>query len=308
MPLAIELAAARVRTLPVEQIAARLDDRFRLLTGGSRTALARHQTLRATIDWSYDLLTEPERAVLRRLSVFAGGATLEAAEAVCAGDGGGCAGHPGRARPAGREVAGLHRSGVGRGALPAAGDGPRVRRRPAGRGRRGRSDGASPPGLVPAPGRGGVAARSSRAPSRSSGCAVSIASTTTCTPPWSGRWASPARARPPCGWRRACGATGRSAATSRKGRALLERAVAGVGGDVSALRANAFTGAGNLAFMQGDFRAASTFHEASLTLHREMGDRQSVAYAANNLANTAAPAGRSRACPHALRGERRPAA
>ena len=86
IPLAIELAAARVRALPVEQIAARLDDRFRLLTGGSRAAVARHQTLRATIDWSYDLLTEPERAVLRRLSVFAGGATLEAAESVCAGD------------------------------------------------------------------------------------------------------------------------------------------------------------------------------------------------------------------------------
>ena len=62
VPLAIELAAARVRTLPVEQIAARLDDRFRLLTGGSRAGVARHQTLRATIDWSFDLLTEPERA------------------------------------------------------------------------------------------------------------------------------------------------------------------------------------------------------------------------------------------------------
>ena len=87
IPLAIELAAARVRALPVEQIAARLDDRFRLLTGGSRTALPRQQTLRATIDWSHDLLTEPERALLRRLAVFAGGWTLEAAEAVGAGDG-----------------------------------------------------------------------------------------------------------------------------------------------------------------------------------------------------------------------------
>ena len=65
IPLAIELAAARVRALPVEQIAARLDDRFRLLTGGSRTALPRQQTLRALIDWSYDLLSEPERALLR---------------------------------------------------------------------------------------------------------------------------------------------------------------------------------------------------------------------------------------------------
>src|SRR5205823_12041285 len=65
----------------------RLDDMFRLLTGGSRTALPRQQTLRALIDWSYDLLAEPERALLRRLSVFAGGWTLEAAEAVCLGEG-----------------------------------------------------------------------------------------------------------------------------------------------------------------------------------------------------------------------------
>jgi predicted ATPase/class 3 adenylate cyclase len=87
IPLAIELAAARVKALSVEQIAARLDDRFRFLTGGSRTALPRQQTLQALIDWSYSLLTEPERTLFRRLSVFAGGWTLAAAEAVCAGDG-----------------------------------------------------------------------------------------------------------------------------------------------------------------------------------------------------------------------------
>jgi len=86
IPLALELAAARVRVLSVEQIAERLDDRFRLLTGGSRTALPRQQTLRALIDWSYDLLTESEKALFRRLAVFVGGWTLEAAEAVCAGD------------------------------------------------------------------------------------------------------------------------------------------------------------------------------------------------------------------------------
>jgi len=83
IPLAIELAAARIKVLSVDEIAARLDDRFSLLTTGSRTAIPRHQTLRATIDWSYDLLTEAERILLRRLSVFAGGFTLEAAEAVC---------------------------------------------------------------------------------------------------------------------------------------------------------------------------------------------------------------------------------
>ena len=83
IPLAIELAAARVRALSVENVAARLSDRFHLLTGGSRTALPRQQTLRALIDWSYDLLTEKERILFRRLAVFAGGWTLEAAEAVC---------------------------------------------------------------------------------------------------------------------------------------------------------------------------------------------------------------------------------
>jgi predicted ATPase/DNA-binding CsgD family transcriptional regulator len=84
MPLAIELAAARVAILTVEQVAARLGDRFRLLAGGSRTGVARHQTLRATVEWSHALLTPREQVLFRRLSVFAGGWTLEAAEAVCA--------------------------------------------------------------------------------------------------------------------------------------------------------------------------------------------------------------------------------
>ena len=85
IPLAIELAAARAATLGAEGVAARLDDRFRLLTSGRRTALPRHQTLRATLDWSYDLLSACERLILRRLSVFAGGCTLEAAGTVAAG-------------------------------------------------------------------------------------------------------------------------------------------------------------------------------------------------------------------------------
>ena len=87
IPLALELAAARVRALSVEQIAIRLDDQFRLLTEGSRTGLPRHQTLRATMDWSYELLTEPERLLYRRLAVFGGSFNLEAAEAVCSGTG-----------------------------------------------------------------------------------------------------------------------------------------------------------------------------------------------------------------------------
>ncbi|GGL15071.1 BTAD domain-containing putative transcriptional regulator [Streptomyces flaveus] len=85
LPLAIELAAARLRMLTPRQIADRLDDRFRLLTSGSRTVLPRQQTLRAVVDWSWYLLDEPERTVLREVSVFAGGWDLQAAEAVCTG-------------------------------------------------------------------------------------------------------------------------------------------------------------------------------------------------------------------------------
>jgi predicted ATPase/class 3 adenylate cyclase len=86
IPLAIELAAARMKVLSAEQIATRLDDRFRLLTGGARTALPRQQTLRAMIDWSYSLLSEQEKILFRRLAVFVGGWTLEAAESICGGD------------------------------------------------------------------------------------------------------------------------------------------------------------------------------------------------------------------------------
>ncbi|MFF5973537.1 ATP-binding protein [Streptomyces sp. NPDC012769] len=88
LPLAIELAAARLRMLTPRQIADRLDDRFRLLTSGARTVLPRQQTLRAVVDWSWDLLDGAERAVLRRLAVFTGGCDLEAAEAVCGEPGG----------------------------------------------------------------------------------------------------------------------------------------------------------------------------------------------------------------------------
>jgi predicted ATPase/DNA-binding CsgD family transcriptional regulator len=87
IPLAIELAAARTRALSVEQISERLKESFSVLSGGGRTATARHGTLRATMDWSHELLPEGERGVFGRLSVFAGGFTLEAAEAICAGEG-----------------------------------------------------------------------------------------------------------------------------------------------------------------------------------------------------------------------------
>jgi predicted ATPase/class 3 adenylate cyclase len=87
IPLALELAAARVKIMPPQKLVERLEDRFRYLTGGKREALAHHQTLRATIDWSYDLLDEAEKLLLNRLSVFQGGFVMEAAEGVCAGEG-----------------------------------------------------------------------------------------------------------------------------------------------------------------------------------------------------------------------------
>ncbi len=87
IPLALELAAARIKMMSLEEIASHLNDRFHLLTGGARTALPRHQTLQAMIDWSHDLLSDPERILLRRLSVFAGGWSLEAAESICQGEG-----------------------------------------------------------------------------------------------------------------------------------------------------------------------------------------------------------------------------
>ena len=86
LPLALELAAARLRVLPLNQLAGLLDDRFRVLTGGNRTALPRHQTLRAVVDWSHDLLFDDERRLFARLSVFTGGWDLDAAESVCADD------------------------------------------------------------------------------------------------------------------------------------------------------------------------------------------------------------------------------
>jgi predicted ATPase len=87
IPLAIELAAARVLAMTVDEIAARLDDRFQLLIGSNRTVLSRHQTLRGVLDWSHQLLSDPERVLFRRLSVFAGGSTLDAAERVGGGAG-----------------------------------------------------------------------------------------------------------------------------------------------------------------------------------------------------------------------------
>jgi predicted ATPase/class 3 adenylate cyclase len=286
VPLAIELAAARVRTLPVEQIAARLDDRFRLLTGGSRAVVARHQTLRATIDWSFDLLTDPEKAVLRRLSVFAGGAPLEAAESVCEGD-----------PVESFEVLDLLGRLIEKSLVftdPASAEA-RFRLletvREYARTR-----------LVEA----GEAETALRRHRDWYLAMVEEASAVFFQGPEPIEWLARLDRehddlRAAMGW---CldqpgeGHAGLRMAAGlwryweirgylAEGRRWLERMMEAVRGERSNLRANALTGAGNLAFMQGDFAAASSFHEASLALHRQIGDQQSVAYAANNLANAA---------------------
>ncbi len=129
IPLAIELAAARVSVLSVEEILERLSDRFRLLTGGRRTAVARQQTLQALIDWSWDLLGEPDRQLLRRLSVFAGGWTLDAASAISGEAEGPTPSRCSTCSPASSSVRSSWRTGS-QDPLPAWRDDPSIRPRP----------------------------------------------------------------------------------------------------------------------------------------------------------------------------------
>ena len=136
LPLALELAAARLGGLGTSTLAERLDDRFRLLRTDSRPAPTRQQTLLATLQWSHDLLTVPEQVLLRRLAVFAGGFELAAAEDVCADEQLPRRGDRRRARAAGREVAREHRRRRPRPPLPAARERAPVRGRAPGRGRR----------------------------------------------------------------------------------------------------------------------------------------------------------------------------
>jgi len=290
VPLAIELAAARVRALPVEQIAARLDDRFRLLTGSSRITVPRHQTLRQTIDWSHDLLSEDERAVLRRLSVLIGGASLEAAEAVCAG-------------PPVDEYAVLDLLSrlVDKSLVVADTEGNEARYRQLETVRQYARDKLLESGE----------ARDTLVRQRD----WYVAMVAQAEPEFfrgaeSGVWLEkldrehdnlravlqwsldePGEQRQ--GLQLAAGLWrfweihGHLA----QGRAWLEHFLQLTEGEVSALRADAYTGAGILAFMLGDQSAASGLHERSLELHRQLGDSDGIAFAANNLANAAVLSG-----------------
>jgi predicted ATPase/class 3 adenylate cyclase len=290
MPLALELAAARVRTLPVEQLAERLDDRFRLLTGGSRLSVPRHQTLRATIDWSHELLSEEERAVFRRLAAFAGGCTLPAAEAVITDD-----------LVADVDVLDLLTRLVDKSLVVAdssaeearfgmletirqyareyllhAGEAERVFRRH-------RDwylalvEKAKPAFFRgPAPADWLIVFDRERDNLR-----LALE--------WSAADAGGAGA----GLRLAAGLWRYWEVRGLliEGRQWMERMLVATDGEISLLRANALTGAGILAHVQGDYPAAIRYHEESLEQHRQVGSRPSVAYALNNLANLIAEHG-----------------
>ena len=198
MALAIELTAARVPSLGLDGIEAGLADRMNLLTGGRR-ADDRHRSLRSALDWSYALLDEADRAVLRRISVFAAPFTAAAAQTLCAGwpPAAGDAVPAALARLAEQSLL-VAVGGPVRDPLPRPGDHPPVRRRPAGRGRRGRSGFGPPPGLVP--GR----RRRPRAASRATtgpGGRRSTSWPTSCAPRCAGRRLAPSAGRRRTGWR-----------------------------------------------------------------------------------------------------------
>ena len=286
IPLAVELAAARVRSLPPAQIAARLDDRFRLLTGGSRTALPRHRTLRAAMDWSFDLLSDPERAILPRLSVFAGSFSLEAAEAVVSDD-----------DVASTDVLDLLDRLVDRSLLQAEDGAAEARYRMletvrdyaqerlaesgdaamrygrhrdwfvnlVDRARPAFFSGAIPPEWIArlAADHDNLRAALRWAHEDPDGIGAELALA-------SGLWRF---------WE--------VRGDLEEGSAWLERALERVSNDVSQRRASALTGAGVLAAHRGDLAQAAAFHEASLEVNRHLGNALAVATACGNLANIA---------------------
>jgi predicted ATPase/class 3 adenylate cyclase len=288
IPLAIELAAARVGVLPVEGIAARLDDRFQLLTGGPRTALPRQQTLRATLDWSYDLLSEREQRLLERLAVFAGGWTLAAAEAVCAGVGL-------ESSLQVPEVLDLLGGLVNKSLVQAA-----------------EADGEVRYGLLETVrqyGQERLAATGETVGVRDRHLGYYLALAEEAEPmlrgPEQGHWlalletehdnlrAALGRAR-----ERGAGEQGLRLAGALwrfwdyrgyfgEGRNWLEAALAEGGPAPTAARAKALNGAGNFAFYQDDYDRAVALYEESLALLRPLGDTRGIAGSLGNLANVA---------------------
>ena len=282
IPLAIELAAARVRALTPQQVAERLDDRFRLLTGGSRTVMPRHQTLRAAIDWSFDLLPATERNVLWRLSVFAGSFSLEAAETVCAGG-----------DVEDFEVIDHLTRLVEKSLVNRQGDRYRLLETVRGYARE----------------RSVEAGESEAAFERHRDWYldfVRAAAPNFFRGPESASWLDRLEAehdnlRGALSW--SLNETGGVSAALElisglwrfweirgyltEGRQWIDRALAASPSDVSLNRADVLTAAGILAAAQGDHSAAVRYHEQSLAVHEHLGDRDGIKYALHNLANAA---------------------
>jgi predicted ATPase/class 3 adenylate cyclase len=290
MPLALELAAARVRALPVEQLAARLDDRFRLLTGGSRLSVPRHQTLRATIDWSHDLLSDEEKAVFRRLAAFAGGCTLASAEAVMRDD-----------LVADVDVLDLLTRLIDKSLVLADSGSEEARfgmletiRQYA----REYLLHAGEAEMVFRRHRDWYLALVERAkpdffrgPPPTDWLAIFDREIDNLR--LALEWSAAEAGGGSAGLRLAAGLWRYWEIRGYlvEGRQWLERTLAATDGEVSALRANTLTGAGILAHVQGDYPAAIRYHEESLEQHRQVGSRPSVAYALFNLANLIAEHG-----------------
>lgn len=286
IPLAIELAAARVRSLPPHQIASRLDHRFRLLTGGSRTALPRHRTLRAAMDWSFEMLPEAEQVLLPRLSAFAGSFSLDAAEAVASGG------------PVERdEMIDLLERLIDKSLLMADEGSTEARYRMLETIRDYAQERLAEAGdasdtyarhrdwfvdLV-AKARAGFFSGAEQAAwlARLSDDHDNLRAALR----WSDEDAEGASAELSlaAGLWRFWEIRGHLA----EGSAWLERALARTGGEVSARRASGLTGVGVLATLRGDHAVAVAAHEASLLLQRELGNPIAVAAACNNVANAA---------------------
>jgi predicted ATPase/class 3 adenylate cyclase len=282
IPLAIELAAARVRALSPAQIAERLDDRFRLLTGGSRTAMPRHQTLRAAIDWSFDLLPDSERLVLWRLSAFSGAFSLEAAEAVCVGP-----------DVASDEITDHVTRLVEKSLVNRQGDRYRLLETVRGYARE-RSLEA---------GEAAAAHERHRDWYREF---VRRAAPAFFRGPESGAMLDALEAehdnlRSALSW--SLGQPGGATAALElaaglwrfweirgyllEGRQWLERVLAATTTDETMTRADVLTAAGVLGAAQGDHAAAMRYHEQSLALHERLGNRKGIQFALHNLANAA---------------------
>lgn len=297
IPLAIELTAALVRTRPLELIAAGLDDRFRMVVSGSTTAVPRQQTLRATVEWSHDLLSDHERALLRRLSVFVGSFSAEAADAVCAGEYGEASVADLLAQLVDKSLVILDSDGLGgryrlletvrdygRERLADSGDADAARSRH--RDWYLRLVERAGPHLF-----GGAQQADwlSRLDAELDNLRAAL------------EWSQLDPRAPDTPLRLAVGLWRfwEIRGYLAEGRKWLEPALAQTRGAASELRANGLTGAGILAFMQGDHAAAFAFHEESLAVHRQIGNARSVAYALSNLGNVAlelSDYARARAC------------